>query len=407
MIKKILEIQKLLEKHNNKLWIMINKDNADSIFTKYISKNIYTLSMCFISVNKAYILIHDMDKDNLDVQELNKNNIKVVFYTNSSNLIEKTDDILSELRYLSPISLSYSTMGDKITDILGHGEFIKFTNIFKSIYSKYKKRIKFDSAENIIYNLLSTKTEKQIERIKFVSNLTHEILDQTFKEIFPGMREIDIEKHITLLYKRICKKYIGEEIINFKTAWEHCPFVLAGENLVKGGHTLPSEKVLKRGETIYIDFGLCAEYADGEKIYSDMQRMGYVLKKTETKIPRKIKKEFKVLVESIEIVLDKMKPGIKGYEIDDIVRNKIVKEGYPNYNHSTGHPVGLNVHDVGAILSNKSNKRACLELVENSVYTLEPRIAIHNGGSIEETFLVTKFGAIPICPMQKELYIIE
>ena len=297
-------------------------------------------------------------------------------------------------------------MGDKDTDILGHGQYIEFTDMIKKPYNKYKKAIKFNSAEKVIYSLLGEKTENQIERIKFVANITQEILETTFKTITIGMSEIDIAKHIIELTKNMTNQYIGKKIVSVSLAWENCPIVLTGTNLSKGGHTIPSEKLLKKGDTIYFDFGICAKYEDGEKIYSDIQRMGYVLKRNEIKAPRSVQNVFKSLTESIENALDHMKPDVKGYEIDDIVRNRILKDGYPNYNHSTGHPVGLKVHDVGAILSNKSNKRSGLELVENGVYTIEPRIAIPNGGSIEEMFIVTKFGGIPVCKMQKEIYLV-
>ncbi|MDD2376419.1 MAG: M24 family metallopeptidase [Clostridia bacterium] len=406
MVENIQNIQKLLSKYNLKLWILINKDNNDNIFYKYISKTIYTLSMCFITVNKTYLLIHDLDKYNIDNKYLEKNNIIVIFYNTLSDLSNRIEDIISYLGFISQVSLSYSTMGDKDTDILGHGQFVEFSNIIKKPYIKYKKTIKFNSAEKVIYSLLSEKTENQIERIKFVANITQEILETTFKTITIGMSEIDISKHIIGITENITNQYLDKKIISVSLAWENCPIVLIGINLSKGGHTIPSEKALKKGNTIYFDFGICATYEDGEKIYSDIQRMGYALKRNETRAPRSVQKVFKSLTESIENALDHMKPDVKGYEIDDIVRNRILRDGYPNYNHSTGHPVGLKVHDVGAILSNKSNKKSNLGLIENGVYTIEPRIAIPNGGSIEEMFIVTKFGGIPVCKMQKEIYLV-
>ena len=64
------------------------------------------------------------------------------------------------------------------------------------------------------------------------------------------------------------------------------------------------------------------------------------------KIPSSTKKVFNVLVQSIESGIEEMKPDVKGYLIDNIVRKKIIKAGFPDYNHATGHAVGLNVHDA-------------------------------------------------------------
>lgn len=407
MVDNILKIQKLLEKYKLKCWVIINKDNKDSVFYKYISKDIYTLSMCFISSNKTYLLIHDLDKDNIDYKNLSENNINVICYKSSKDMYDKVEDIISYMGFIPEISLSYSTMSDPDTDILGHGEFIEFTSILKKPYIRYRKKISFESAENVIYALLGEKTEKQINRIKFVEHLTSEILETTFKTIRVGMTEIEIANHIIEITKNMTSQYLSKDISSFSLAWINCPFVLTGANLSKGGHTLPSDKMLKRGETIYFDFGICATFSDNEKIYSDIQRMGYALKKGEIKPPKSVMNVFYTLTKSIEDVLDYMKPDVKGYEIDEIVRNKILKENYPNYNHATGHPVGLKVHDLGTIISSKiNNKRSNLGLVENGIYTIEPRIAINNGGSIEEMIIVTKFGGKPIGKMQKDIYLV-
>ena len=134
--------------------------------------------------------------------------------------------------------------------------------------------------------------------------------------------------------------------------------------------------------------------------------MGYLLKQDEKQAPNEVQKVFNTLVDSIEAGINKMKPGIKAYKIDEIVRGIILKEGYPDHPRATGHPVGREVHAAGALISPKYSKRANLELLENAVYTLEPRVNIENGGSIEEMILITNSGAVPLCNTQRELYLI-
>ena len=406
MIENINNIRSILSLLNKKLWVLLNNSNSDYIFSKYISRKIYTLSMCFITPKKTYLLINDLDKDNIvNKKLLIENNVKVIIYNSKQDLKIKIEDIIAELGFISPISLSYSSIGDKDTDILGHGEYIELVDMLKIPYIKYKKKFKVESAEEIIYNLLGKKTNIQIQRITLVKNITHDILETTFKTIKVGMSEIDVRNHIIKLTKSMTKKYLSNEIKSISLAWENCPFVLFGKNLEKGGHTLPSLDVLEEGETVYIDFGICLRYNE-EEVYSDIQRMGYTLKKGEKKAPLEIQNIFNTLKSSIDKGMEIMKPGVKAFEVDEIVRNEILKKSYPNYNHATGHPVGLRVHDVGAIISNKINKKSNLELVENSIYTLEPRIAIYNGGSIEEMMIVTEYGAKFLGKSQEKLYII-
>ena len=135
--------------------------------------------------------------------------------------------------------------------------------------------------------------------------------------------------------------------------------------------------------------------------------MGYALKNQESSPPEKVSRVFDTLVKSIELGIENFKPSKKGYEVDEIVRNYILSQGYPNYNHATGHPIGEEAHNPGTSISPKGHKRSSLLLKENGVYTIEPRIQIENGGSVEEMVLVTKNGGTPLCPPQKRLYFIR
>lgn len=402
------KIQQAISKYNKKVWVMYNVENLDKYFCKYISRNLATNSISIISKNSIYILVSSLDAENVNKLKYNHSKIHILVYENRKKLEEYIEDIIAELKFPDEISLSYSTMGDKNTDVLTHGEYVTITKLLKAPYLKYSKKIKFTSAENIIYDIETQKTIKQLERLKYIAKITNDILFETFKRLKVGVTEIQIVDLTTNITNEIMKKYIGKnEIVSYGMAWENCPIVLTGENFLKGGHALPTEKKLNRGDTVYFDFGIEVEFSDKEKLYSDIQRMGYVLKTQEISAPPEVQKVFNTLVEAIEDGIEELKPGVKAFKIDNIVRSRIQKAGYSDYNHATGHPVGCKVHDIGAIISLKNSKRARLELIENGVYTLEPRISIANGGSIEEMIQVTKFGGIPLCNTQKEIYLIK
>lgn len=405
MLKKVQEV---LKKYNKPLWVMYNVDNIDKYFCKYISRNLSTSSICIISQNDIYILVSSLDAENVSKLKYNAEKIHILVYESRAHLLECIEDIIALMQFPKEIALSYSTMGDRSTDILTHGDYVNITKLLKEPYIKYSKKVKFSSAENIIYDIESEKSKKQIERLKYIANITSKILEETFESLEIGMTEIEIVDLTQEMTSRIMKEYIGKnEIKDFDMAWENCPIVLTGENFLKGGHSLPTDKKLYRGDTVYFDFGLEVEFQDGELLYTDMQRMGYVLKEDEKNPPKEVMKVFDTLVSAIDDGIEEMKPQVKAYKIDEVVRNKILKAGFPDYNHATGHPVGLKVHDIGAVISLKNSKRANLPLIENGVYTLEPRIQIANGGSIEEMILVTKFGGIPLCEKQEKIYIIK
>lgn len=406
----LIKVQELLKKYNKKVWVLYNNDGSDKIFCRYFSNNLNSSTICFVTDSKIYLLVNSLDEENINSFKENKKDIVSILYSNNKELSEAVEEIIASLNFPKDIALSYSTMHDTNVDILTHGEYVYLTKLLKTPYSKYNKRVSFSSAEKIIYDLASRKTDEQIRRLKILANITDEILKKTFKELECGMTEKQIVNLTIEITNKVMKDVIKNrnlDIIGFNMAWSNCPIVLTGSNLSKGGHSLPSDKKLYRGDTIYFDFGIKGVFSDQEVLYTDMQRMGYALKKNETKPPKSVQKVFDTLVNSIEDGIDELKPDVKAYFIDNVVRQRILNAGYPDYMHATGHPVGIKVHDIGAIISLKSSKRANLQIIENGVYTLEPRVNIPNGGSIEEMILATKFGGIPLCDKQTKIYLVK
>lgn len=397
-----------LKSNNVNLWIMYNHENSDEYFCKYISNMFATASITFVTPFKIYLVIHELDSNNAKVVKFPKDKVEILTYSNSDELQEIIEEIVSKLLFPNKVMLSYSTMSDSNTDILGHGEYLFITKKIKNAYKKYNKLIKFISAEKIIYDIGTVKTDLELQRMKLLAKITNRILEAAFLEIRIGMSEIEISELTRNITEEVMNMYIdSNDILDYDFAWNICPIVLTGKNLTLGGHSLPSVKLLKPGETIYFDFGIKVFFKDKMVLNTDMQRMGYALKQGEKTPPKEVLKVFNTLVDAIDSGMEAMKSGVKAYKIDDIVRKKIVKAGYQDYNHATGHAVGKEVHDVGAVISTKNNRRANLCLSNNSVYTLEPRIAIPNGGSIEEMIQVTKYGGIPLCDVQKKLYIVK
>lgn len=387
------------------IWVMENRDNADNIFKEYITDKLFSSTYIILSRNKAYVFVHKLDEGNIEV--LDSNYAEVFIYSKQIELLEDIKSVLNKLDFPKKMLLNYTTMSDESTDIITHSSYLRVSKMFRRIYKEYDKKVSIKSAEKNIYKIISRNTNEEIEKMKILANMTDEILKRSFKSIKIEQSEKDIARQT----QEITKEYIEcvkekYEIVDYDMAWDICPIVLVGENLKKGGHALPSQKKILKGDTIYYDFGIKCVFKDGTCLYTDMQRMGYALKENEKEAPIEVKNVFDVLTSSIKKGIASMKPGVKGYKIDNIVRGEILKNNYPDYPHATGHPVGKQVHGAGALISLKKSKRANLELAENGIYTLEPRVDIENGGSIEEMILVTNNGSIPLCKLQDELYLI-
>ena len=387
------------------IWVMENRENADNIFKEYVTDKLFSSTYIILSRNKAYVFVHKLDEGNIEV--LDSNYAEVFIYSKQIELLEDIKSILKKLDFPKKMLLNYTTMSDESTDIITHSSYLRVSKMFRRIYKEYDKKVSIKSAEKNIYKIISRNTNEEIEKMKILANITDEILKMSFKSIKIGQSEKDIARQTQEITKEYIECVKGKyEIVDYDMAWDICPIVLVGENLKKGGHALPSQKKVLKGDTIYYDFGIKCVFKDGTCLYTDMQRMGYALKENEKEAPIEVKNVFNVLTSSIKKGIASMKPGVKGYKIDNIVRGEILKNNYPDYPHATGHPVGKQVHGAGALISLRKSKRANLELAENGIYTLEPRVDIENGGSIEEMILVTKNGAIPLCKLQDELYLI-
>jgi Xaa-Pro aminopeptidase len=145
---------------------------------------------------------------------------------------------------------------------------------------------------------------------------------------------------------------------------------------------------------------------------SDIQRTWYILNDGETKAPAEVQKGFEVIRDSIQMVADKLKPGVAGCEMDDIARNYITKNGYDEYPHGLGHQLGKTAHDgVGGLFPRweRYGDAPFLPLEEGQVYTIEPRLPVKSFGvsTIEEEVVITKDGCEFLTPPQKELILVK
>lgn len=102
--------------------------------------------------------------------------------------------------------------------------------------------------------------------------------------------------------------------------------------------------------------------------------------------------------------LKSIKSGEKASKVDKTARDIITSAGYGEYfGHSTGHGVGLDIHEQPNISSMNDTI-----LSNNMIITVEPGIYLPNkfGVRIEDIIQVTKTGYNNLATLSKELIII-
>lgn len=400
---RILKLHDIMKFIGIDCWLLYTDEHSDPYFSKMISDKVIVPCVAIFTQSKCHLIINSLDADNFNDDE----GINISVYSNSDNMWECINNVISGEGFPAEISLNYSTLYDAQVDVMGHGIYLYLTERIHSYYKYNNKEVEFSSAEKIIYAYFDRKESFDIARMKVAAARALEILEIAFSKLRIGMTEKDVVALVhNIMIESPC---VNDQVMNEEFSWnkDYCPVVLSGPSLLKGGHAMPSDLVLRTGYTIYFDFGVTLTFTDGSKWSSDIQRMGYFLNVNELEPPEPVKKMFNTLVTAIENGMKHIRPGMKGYEVDRIVRSYITEAGYPDYDHSTGHAIGALAHNPGALLGPKGRSLANLEIQPNGVYTIEPRIPIENGGSIEEMILVTNEGGVPLCKPQKELYLIR
>jgi Xaa-Pro aminopeptidase len=388
---KIDQAVKILNEKEIDMWLIFVRESSilhDPSLDIIVSGN-YTWQSAFI-INRdgeTVAIVGSLEEDNIK---------RVGTFQNIITYVKSIREVLNEyLKKKRPahIAINYSK-NSVLADGITHGMF----NILKEHLDGSGFENKLVSSEDIISALRGRKSPAELSIMKEAIKETLKIFDETGKFIKPGVTEKEIAGFM--------KQKVEER--GYKLAWEddHCPAVFTGPD-AGGAHSGPTDNKVQKGHIVNIDFGI--EYKD---YCSDLQRMWYVLKDGEKEAPAEVQKGFEIIRDAIQMVADKLKPGVAGCDMDDIARNYITDKGYEEYPHGLGHQVGRNVHDGGSGLFPRWERYGdtpFMKVEEGQIFTIEPRLPVKDYGvsTLEEEVVVTKNGCEFISPPQKELMLIK
>jgi Xaa-Pro aminopeptidase len=305
------------------------------------------------------------------------------------------EDFLKTLKKINPnkIAINYS-LNSATADGLSHGMYLQLMQYLKD--TPFADRLV--SSESILNKLRGRKSKTEIERVKKAIDLTLKMFDQVSNYITINKSEKDVANFLVYLVEKA----------EVELAWEpeHCPAVFTGPDTA-GAHTGPTNRQIKPGHVLNIDFGI---KIDG--YCSDLQRSWYILRPGENDAPQEVKKGFQTIFDSITTAAKALKPGVTGYEIDAIARNYIVSQGYEEYPHALGHQIGRVAHDGGGLLAPKWERYGTLPDIPievNQLYTIEPRLIIKDYGvaTVEEIVVITEDGCKFLSPRQMDIYLVN
>ncbi|MGA7413924.1 MAG: Xaa-Pro peptidase family protein [Bryobacteraceae bacterium] len=254
--------------------------------------------------------------------------------------------------------------------------------LLKERTTKGRPAIRLKPIGGAVERLRMVKSEAEIATIRTAVALNSEALEQALAHFKPGTTEVDLAAEIEYRMRRL-----GADGPSFDT-------IVASGPRTALPHAHPTDAPISRDELLLIDMGATvAGYA------SDMTRTLAV-----GELGRKARRMYHAVWESQLAAIEAVKPGVTCHTVDRAARR--VLAGYELeklFIHSTGHGLGLEIHEGPRI-----GRREATVLETGMVITIEPGVYLEGFGGvrIEDTVTVTANGCEILTPTGKELRIL-
>ena len=254
---------------------------------------------------------------------------------------------------------------------------------FEQIRKETGESLHLQPVDDLIEELRIVKDRGEIEAIRKAGIVTSEVFTELLPQIRPGAIEQDLAAEIEY---RMRKK--GAEGAAFET-------IVASGPRSAYPHARPSSKALQECEFVIFDLGaILGGYA------ADMTRTVYLGEPT-----RRVRRLYSAVLKSQEGAFRSVQDSTPTGEVDSAARRILAKHGLARYfTHSTGHGVGLEIHERPRLAKGQTT---CLR--SGSVVTVEPGVYLEGFGGIriEDTVLVGPDGPENLTPASKEDWVIS
>ena len=252
------------------------------------------------------------------------------------------------------------------------------------LYELYNKQIKAElkPVSGLVEKLRMVKTDDELAILQAAAKIADDAFTHIITYIQPGITELEVSNELEFFMRKQGATSSSFSIIVASGLRSALP------------HGVATNKVIQSGDFVTLDYG--ALY---KGYISDITRTVAVGEPTD-----KLKEIYAVTLEAQELALKAIKPGMTGIEADAIARDYITSKGYGEaFGHSTGHGIGLEVHESPG-LSSKSET----VLEPNMVVTVEPGIYLPEIGGvrIEDDIVITEDGNKRLTLATKELLIL-
>ncbi|MCU1243563.1 MAG: hypothetical protein JWO71_4289 [Candidatus Acidoferrum typicum] len=227
---------------------------------------------------------------------------------------------------------------------------------FRTLRRAAGPRVRLTAARGEIASLRQRKEPGEIEQMRKAAVLAGKIVTAAFKLLKPGVREIEIAAEIEYqMRSRGASGPAFETIVAFGARSAH-------------PHAQPTEKRLAKNELVVLDLGvILAHYC------SDITRTVFL-----GRAPARIRRFYRAVQEAQAAAVAAAQAGVTCGEVDATARRVLTRSRLERYFvHSTGHGLGLEVHENPRVARGQKHV-----LAPGNVITIEPGVYVPGLGGI-------------------------
>lgn len=217
-------------------------------------------------------------------------------------------------------------------------------------------RVRWVAQEGLVEQFRAVKSPEELQRMRQAARLASEVFGEILGLLKPGVRELEIAAEIEYRMRR--KGATGPA---FET-------IVASGPRAALPHARPTDKQLRKNELVVLDLGaILAHYC------CDLTRTVYV-----GRAPARVRRWYEAVCQAQVAAREALRVGVAAGTVDAAARRAL--KGFRlehRFVHSTGHGLGLEVHEEPRLA------RGQTRLVQaGNVVTLEPGVYVEGVGGI-------------------------
>jgi len=375
---KIKRIQSILKDRGIEGWIVFCHHSYD-IHQRYLLEKWFSSPTLTLipQTGKPTVITSRMEAMMVD-----DSNYEIIPYKKGEELKDSIKTLLNSFSPDSKLAMNFADEDEVFSnfsyDVLTSGTFKALTKI--------NPQLNYISAKDLIFDIRAVKSNKEIENHRISARLAEELMEDVVEpQIKPGVTEKEIAALIE--YEANKRGGVAFEAIVASGAHAAIPHHHAGQ------------KKIEAQQVLLIDYGVAYEGSN-----SDITHTYWIGNNP----PENVLRAYEAVDQAKEAAYSKIRAGVQGEEIEQVVRDKFEEFGFDHekfYIHSTGHPIGIETHDIGIGIRKGTPDNPSRALLENSVITVEPGLYFPDefGIRLEDDCVVTKEGSVRLSNTPKKM----